>query len=156
MAEETRILIIDRLRSHLQELQSFSNGLTEEQLKERPATGSWSIHEIAMHLVELQDVYVEQMARMLVEKQPVIIPHVCTHTNGSYLSLCFPEQIRSYMEQRKTLTSLLQSLDDKQWRREGNHPDVKNYTVEKCMESLMRHEEHHLYEMFNVFFGVKG
>ncbi|MFN0157035.1 MAG: DinB family protein [Bacteroidota bacterium] len=156
MTDASRQFIISRLWAHVQEVRSYTDGLSPEQLKERPSVDQLSLHEIVMHLVGDQDMYIERVAHMLEEEHAELVPlNGASEVNESYVALNFNEGIRSYVEQRKTLISLLKTLDDRQWRKEGKHPHAPNYTVEKCMESLMRHEEHHLYEMFNVFFGVK-
>jgi hypothetical protein len=157
MSAALRTLIIRRLREHLEELQSLTEGLTPELLKERPGDGRWSLHEIAMHIVETQDVFGERIARMLVEERPVITPFSpdAARREGSYGKRDFTEGMTSLGRQRHNLLTLLGSLRDEQWRLEGEHPEIRHYSVERCMESFMRHEEHHLYGMFNIFFGIR-
>jgi len=142
-----------RLREHLDELESFTHGLTEEQLKERPRPSQRSLYEIALHLGRMQDAYIDRVAVMLMEKNPVLenvsVNGVPIHAEDGNSRI----KLRSYIEQRKTLLALLGSLEDRQWKMEGTHPCVKNYTIEKCMEELMRREECQLFEMFSVFFG---
>jgi hypothetical protein len=60
--------------------------------------------------------------------------------------------VRDFAEQRVNLVSLLDALDDRQWVREAIHPTIKHFSVEKCMEGLMRHEECHLYDLYKIFF----
>jgi len=158
MPIDNRKLIIRRLGEHAEEIESFTNGLTEGQLKERPAPGRWSLHEVAMHVVEVQDIFVERIARILVEDGPEIVPFEpdTARQEGLYLAEDLSRRMKEFYEQRKNLLGLAQTLTDEQWIREGNHPEVKHYTVEKCLEAMMRHEEHHLYQMFNLFFGTKN
>jgi uncharacterized damage-inducible protein DinB len=155
---DTRKLIITRLAQHLDEIHGFTDGLAEDQLKERPAPGRWSLHEIAVHLMETQDIFVGRLTRMLVEEKPEIVPFRPDQARqeGLYLQENLPKKLVTFAEQRGTLLKLLQTLTDEQWKLEGAHPEIYHYTIEKCMEALMRHEEHHLYQMYNVFFGVKG
>ncbi len=150
--------ILDRLIAHPDEIRSLSDGLTEELLKERPAEGKWSLHELALHLCETQDVFVERVARMLTEERPQIVPFEPDEArqNGLYFTENFTKRMKEFTVQRTTLVSLLQTLTDAQWKLEGRHPQMKHYTIEKAMESFMRHEEHHLHQMFNVFFGMGG
>lgn len=153
---ENRTLIIRRLRDHLDEIEGFVHGLTPQQLVEQPAPGHWSIHEIILHLAEMQAAFVDSIARMLVERKPVITPPDCsTRDDGYYLQQSFAENYRGLKEQRLTLLYLLESLDEKQWELEGEFKGIRHYSVEKCMESLMRYEEKQLYNLFNVFFGIK-
>lgn len=157
MSLRNRSMIVRRLREHMEELAGLTEGLTPELLKERPGEGQWSLHEIAMHLAEVQDIFSERLARMLVEELPVIVPFEPDgdRREGAYLARSFPEGMKVFQGQRANLLTLLGSLTELQWNCEGRHPEIRHYTVEKCMESLMRHEEHHLYRMFNLFFGIR-
>lgn len=154
---DNRALIIARLVQHVEELHGFLDGLTDEQQRERPAPDKWSLHEIAMHVCEMQEVFIERLARMLVEDRPVITPFEPdkARREGLYFTENLSKRMAEFAVRRETFVALLQSLSDKQWKLEGEHPQMMHYTVEKCMEALMRHEEHHLYQMYNVFFGAK-
>jgi uncharacterized damage-inducible protein DinB len=152
-----RALILRRLSEHPGEIQSLTEGLPPDLLKERPGEGRWSLHEIAIHLVETQEVFSERIARMLVEDRPAITPFFPDEPRreGFYLTRDCTEGMTVLRRQRELLLTLLGSLTDDQWRREGQHPDIRHYSVERCMESFMRHEEHHLHTMFNLFFGIR-
>ena len=153
---DNRKLILDRLAQHIEELRGFTRGLSEAQLRARPAPNKWSLHELTMHMVEVQDIFIERVARMLSEERPSITPFSpdAARKEGMYLSLTFRKRMEDFELQRRNLFTLVGNLNDAQWRREGAHPDIKHYTLEKCLESLMRHEEHHLHQMFNLFFGI--
>jgi|WetSurMetagenome_2_1015567.scaffolds.fasta_scaffold88876_2 hypothetical protein len=157
MSAGIRALILRRLHEHPEEVESLTDGLPEELLKERPGEGRWSLHEITMHLVETQEIFSERIARMLVEDRPVIVPFRpdAARRDGAYAARGFAEGMAALRRQRELLLTLLGSLTDEQWRREGKHPEMRHYSVERCMESFMRHEEHHLHTMFNIFFGSR-
>ena len=152
---DLKSLIVNRLSDHLDELQSFLNGLPEEQLRERPGPDKWSIGESALNIIEVQDLYLQWVALMIVEDVPKLergsIEEV---SDNHYIVDDLPRRLKEFSEQRRNLLSLLSALTDQQWVREGIHPHIKHYTIEKCMEGLMRHEEYHFYEMYNLFFGI--
>lgn len=150
-------MIIDRLRAHLDEIHRLTDGLTEVQLKERPSDGKWSLHELAMHLCEVQDVFIERLARMMTEENPQLSLYEPddARRNGLYFAEHFGNRLKEFDVQRSTLASLLQTLTKEQWALEGVHPEVKHYTIQRSMESLMRHEEHHLYQMYNIVLGIR-
>jgi hypothetical protein len=155
---DLRRLIIGRLASHPGEIQTFTDGLDEDQLRERPLPGKWSIHEITMHLAEVQDIFMERVARMLTDSKPDITPFHPdeARNNGLYLEHNFSRRVKDFAQQRTALVSLLETLRNEQWLLEGRHPEIPLYSVEKCMEGLMRHEESHLYQMYNTFFGIRA
>jgi hypothetical protein len=153
-----RQTIIERLKQHVEEIHSFTNGLSSDQLKARPADDKWSLHELVLHLCEVQDVFIERLVRMLTEEGPQITPYEpdAMRRNGIYLTQNFTQRLVEFEKQRGTLTALLQSLTDDQWKLQGKHPQMKLYTIERSMEDLMRHEEHHLHQMYTVFFGIRS
>ncbi len=155
---DTRRLIVERLRAHPDEIHRLTDGLTEVQLKERPSDGKWSLHELAMHVCEAQDVFIERLARMLTEDNPQLSSYEPDEArqSGLYFAEHFGNRLKEFEVQRSTLASLLQTLTKEQWLLEAAHPEFKHYTVQTSMESLMRHEEHHLYQMYNVFLKVRG
>lgn len=151
-----RRTIIERLKSHTDEIDDLTKGLTDEQRKKHPSEGKWSLHELTMHLCEVQDVFIERMARMLTEDKPKIAPFSPDEAreNGSHLAENFDRRVKEFGVQRATLAALLETLTDEQWQLEGEHPELRGYTIEISMEGLMRHEEHHLDQMYNVFYGT--
>jgi hypothetical protein len=152
-----RAVICSRLRNHLDEIDDFVQGVEAPLLRERPDPARWSIHEHLMHLAETQDVFMERIAHMLTEERPRVEPFVPdeARTRGAYLGRNIEEGLRMLHRQREHLLALLSSLDDAQWKREGQHPEMRHYTVELCAEALMRHEEHHLYAIFELYFGTR-
>ena len=149
--------ILDRLKSHPVEIRRFTDGLTDEQLRKRPSEGKWSLHEITMHICDGQDVFVERVARMLTEDKPKFATFQPDEArqHGHHLTEDFKKRLKEFEVQRNTFASLLQTLNESQWKLGGIHPEMKKYTIEKAAESLMRHEESHLYQMCNVFFGIQ-
>lgn len=154
---DNRKLILERLAQHVDEIRGFTVGLSDSQLSERPAPTTWSLKEITMHLIETQDIFIERVTRILTEENPPIQPFTPdkARQEGLYLSANFEGRMKDFEVQRGNLFAIVRDLSDAQWKREGVHPDAKHYTIEKCLEAMMRHEEHHLLQMFNVFFGIK-
>jgi len=149
--------IVERLKSHPEEMRRLTNGLTDNQRKQRPAEGRWSLHELAMHLCDVQDVFIERVARMLTEDKPDISPYKpsVAQEEGSHLKENFDQRLKEFVLQRTTLVALLETFTDEQWQLEARHPEIKSYTIAKAMEGFMRHEEHHLNQMFNIFYGME-
>jgi len=148
---------VSRLSDHLDELKSFVDDLPQEQLWERPAADRWSMGEIVVHLIEKQDNHIEWITRMIVEDNPKLDEvQPDQHAANPVESELLRHRLKDFCDQRITLISLLNALDDVQWHREAIHPSIKHFSVEKCMEGLMRHEEYHLYDVFKIFFDVNG
>jgi hypothetical protein len=152
---DIRLLTVTRLNDHLDEIWSFIDGLSDDQLRNRPSSGSWSMWEIIRHLFEVQETHVVLLTQMLVEERPDAGP-MCldNHAGDRHLGGDLRTGMKEFERQRHNLVSLLGALTAQHWQREANHPSVMHFTVEKCMEGLMRHEEYHLYELYRIFFGA--
>jgi uncharacterized damage-inducible protein DinB len=153
---DTHRILLQRLKSHADEIHNLTDGFTDEQRKKRPAKEKWSLHELTMHLCEVQDVFVDRIARMLTEDKPGIVPYKPDEAreSGFHLTEDFVKRLKESEGRRTTLVALLDTLTDEQRQLEGQHPEAKRYTIEKAVEALVRHEEHHLYQMFTIASGI--
>jgi len=154
---DLKTLIATRLNDHLDELRSFVDGLTEDQLKDRGPNGRLSLADITLHLAEVQEGFVAMLSQILQEDAPVLSPPLLNnHCTRNFTDADLKPRMKEFDGQRRSLVSLLNALDDHHWKREGAHPKIQHYTVEKCLEEMMRHEESHFYEMYQIFFGANG
>lgn len=151
-------MIIDGLRAHPDDVQAVVEGLTETQLKRRPSGWEWSIYELALHVCDVQDAYIEQLSRMLTEDKPRLASSTPDddRQRGGYPFQGFKKRLAEYKHQRTTMASLLETLTDEQWAFEGIHPGIEHYTIRKSMENLMRHEDHYLNQMRELFLQISG
>lgn len=153
---DLKTLIATRLNDHLDELRSFVDGLTPEQLSERPHDSPLSLADVAFHLMDVQEEYIDVVSRILLGERPLFDPSSLEDHSPDGNGV---EHIRSRMKdfdnQRRSLVSLLVALSEDHWKMEGDHADIPHYTLEKCLEELMRHEEYHFFQMYRIFFGVR-
>ena len=150
---DLKSLIAARLNDHLDELRSFVDGLTEEQLSDRRSNGHRSLSDIVHHLADVQDAYIDIVAHILLQDLPTVVPPPLE--NGVFPSEPnLSARLDEFTRHRRNLVSLLAALSDHHWRREGHHPVIPHYTLEKCLEEMMRHEESHFFEMYHIFFGI--
>ena len=153
---DLKSLIATRLNDHLDELRSFIDGLTPEQLAEHSPDSPLSLAGLALHLMEVQEEYIHVISRMVLGERPVFDPSVLDkHPQDSVPMSDINGKLKDFDDQRRSLVSLLNALSEDHWRMEGDHPDIPHYSLEKCMEELMRHEEYHLFQMYRLFFGVR-
>ena len=152
---DLKVLIATRLNDHLDELKSFLDGLTPEQLSERPSDILLSLSSLAHHIIDVQEHYIDIVSRILLDDMPACDPS-CLDDHETDLTRHLSGRLKDFEDQRRNLVSLLNALSEDHWKREGTHPDIAHYTLEKCMEELMRHEEFHFFEMYRIFFGVRN
>jgi hypothetical protein len=153
---DLKTLIAARLNDHLDELWSFIDGLTPEQLAERSSESPMSLADLAFHLMNVQEHYVDVVSRILLNERPVFDPSCLErHSSDELVVQRLRSQLKDFDDQRRSLVSLLNALSQEHWKMEGVHPEIQHYTLEKCMEELMRHEEYHFFEMYRILFGVR-
>jgi len=154
---DLKTLVSTRLSDHLDELRSFVDGLTSEQISERSPESSLSLSDIARHLMDVQEHYVDIVSRILLGERPDFDPTCLEkHTPDEAIALHLSARLKDFDERRRSLVSLLNALSEDHWKMEGRHPAIPHYTLEKCMEELMRHEESHFFEMYRLFFGARN
>lgn len=150
-------LIATRLNDHLDELGSFVDGLTDQQLQDRGPNGQLSLADITLHLAEVQEGYLAMLSQILLEDLPPLAPvPLDKHCTANAVQSDLRPRLKEFDNQRRSLVSLLNALADHHWRREGVHPTIPHYSLETCLEEMMRHEESHFYEMYQIFFGANG
>jgi uncharacterized damage-inducible protein DinB len=154
---DLKTLIANRLNDHLDELRSFIDGLTPEQLTERPSDSHFSLADMALHLMDVQELYIDAVSRILLGERPTFNPSgLDNHSSNNDGIQELRSRLREYDDQRRSLVSLLTALSEEHWKMEGERPDMPHYTLEKCMEELMRHEEYHFFQMYRMLFGVRN
>ncbi len=154
---DLKTLIATRLNDHLDELRSFIDGLTVEQLNERPPDVPYSLADVAQHLMDVQEHYVDIVSRILLNERPSFDPSCLeNHTSHTDLAQHLAARIKDFDDQRRSLVSLLNALSEDHWNMEGSLAVIPHYTLENCMEDLMSLEEFHFYEMYRMFFGVRS
>jgi len=153
---DLKTLIATRLNDHLDELRSFIDGLTPEQLCEHTPESTLSLADIAFHLMEVQEQFIEIVPRILLGERP-LFDHsgLERHSPDGVVVQNLRAYLKDFDDQRRSLVSLLNALSADHWKMEGDHPEIPHYTLEKCMEELMRHEEYHFFQMYRIFFCVR-
>ena len=96
-----------------------SNGLTEEQLRRKPDTDSWSANEVLAHLRACADVWGSSIMAMLTQGRPTF-RYVSPRTwikKTNYTNLEFAVSFSVFTNQRKGLLKALRPLTDDDWLR---------------------------------------
>ncbi len=141
--------ILSSLRGASDLIAHVCRELTDEQLRQRPAPGEWSLLELACHL---RDSAIEEgmrARRMVEEDNPTLEP--------------YDEQARALERNyigddcRKVMTALraywtgyayqLERFSDAEWERPGMHPETGPVTVRRRAERQVEHNEAHLAQM---------
>jgi hypothetical protein len=144
--------ITTRLQYQHESLQTLISGLREEELRQRNASGKWSVFENMAHLAAYQPVFDSRIVRMEKEREPAFGRYVAEEDPlfPSYLEKSPEELIRIIASDRATITVRLTELEETALRRTGLHPKFGLLTVEQWTEFFLLHEAHHLFTVFRL------
>jgi uncharacterized damage-inducible protein DinB len=123
------------------------SGLTEKELRYKPAPDKWSIHEILGHLADVEIVYAYRLRQMLADKKPVIAPMDQDDwaRNLGHLETPPPELVALYGLNRHANLRILQRLKPGDLEKSAYHPETKqDFTVAQLIERMAAHGANHL------------
>ena len=149
--------IIATLRHVPDDVDAACRGLSDEQMRRRPAGEAWSVLEIVCHLRDGVSEEGVRVRRLVEEDNPTLAP---------YDQEAWAVE-RRYREDdpRRALTALrafwaglayqLENLSDEQWARAGIHPETGPVTVHSRAERQAEHGRDHLAQMREVRTGIE-
>ena len=144
--------VVQFLRTVPDEAGDVCAGLSDDQLRQRPAQAEWSLLEIVCHL---RDAILEEgtrVRRLVQEEDPTLVPY-------DQEAWAIERNYRGE-DPRKALTALrafwtgfayeLERLSAQQWERAGVHPEIGRVTVRSRAERQVEHAQAHLGQMRDV------
>lgn len=130
------------------ELENQLWGLSEEELCWRPAEGEWCLKEIAGHLRDCEERYLQRL-RLVTERDEPEIPAFDADSivpECDYRELDLYDVLESFANLRRRTTALLWSLDPQDWERRGIHPYLGLLTVTQIVREMNEHDLSHLWQ----------
>jgi uncharacterized damage-inducible protein DinB len=127
-------------------LKKAVQGMTDEQLKARPVAGKMSTLEVVCHLVDFEPVYVERMKRAITMEKPTLLG---ADENAFAAKLYYHdrevnEEIALMDLTRQQMARILNKLPLDAWSREGIHNERGPMTLEKMLNTITNHVQHHV------------
>ena len=155
MSRGDRQALLERFRGGADEVDAALEGITDEELDRRPASGDWSPREVAHHLADSEAMAYMRLRRLIAEDEPLI------HGYDE------PEYARRLHYDRPTASSLavlravraaslelLESLTDAEWARTGTHSESGSYSVERWLAIYASHSHDHANQIREARGGV--
>jgi len=142
--------ILTRLRHQYEALPELTDGLTEQQLKQRINPDKWSAFENIAHLAAYQPMFLARLERIAAEETPSFERYVAEKDP------LFPQYLEHPLEtlmdlipaRAQTITTHLTSLNTTDLLRTGLHPRYGTLTVSQWTQFYLLHEAHHLFTIF--------
>ena len=121
-------------------------GLTPQQEQARPGPGTWSIAELAVHLLDSDLVIADRMKRVIAEEQPVLLAFDENAWLARLDSHAMPvdEAAALFAAHRRWMTRVLRNRTDADFARAGMHSEAGRKTLADLLAGAVSHLDHHL------------
>jgi len=122
------------------------DGLTEAELNAFPIPGTWSIKQIAVHLLESELAAVHRMRRIVAEEKPLFIAYDETLLSKSlgYEKADLALVTRLFQDCRTFTSSWLRTVPDEAFARAGVHNHYGLVTLERMVGMYADHLDGHM------------
>jgi len=149
------VYLSDGLNTQHLSLPEIIRGLDEKQVSWNPLPGKWSIRDNIAHLARYERIFIDRMNTILSKDEPVFEAYRAENDLEfvNWLTKDCDELIRELNIDRKTLTSLIVSLTERELQRKGRHPKFGNLTILEWTGFFLLHEAHHLFTIFRLARG---
>ncbi|GAB3893724.1 DinB family protein [Spirosoma agri] len=144
--------LLTRLATQPDALTHLLFGLTEDQIRQRPQSGKWSIFENLAHLGRYQEIFTDRIQQINTEDAPVFSRYVADSDSGfmGWTQLSFDTLIERLRGERAALNAFLSILHEEQLTNIGIHPVYGPMTIEGWVEFFLLHEAHHFFTILQV------
>lgn len=138
--------LLKALRESARELQSQLWDLEERELRRRPSEDGWSLKEIAAHLRDCEEHFVESLEAIAYHDQPRLRAFDADALvfERDYRGIDIYDALSRFEELRDRSVSLLWSEDD--WQRAGEHPYLGPVTIAQLVRQQNEHDLEHLWQ----------
>jgi len=120
---------------------------SEAELQFKPAPASWSIHEIVVHLYDVEIVLQHRLKAILAEDNPVIVAFDQDRwaQRLGYASLDLEHHLQALLAMRKAFAPVLETITEEDQKRTGQHNVDGEITARELVEKLcVTHLEGHV------------
>ncbi len=138
--------ILSKLQETPKTLASLLQGVPDEVLRRKPAPEKWSMLEIACHLRDVEQLFLERYAKMANHDRPALR---LINQDELAVALKYNEDdpaavIREFRALRAETISLLSALAYQSWQRIGLHPKRGEFTIAGQVDIQVSHDANHL------------
>ncbi|MBO7748528.1 DinB family protein [Paenibacillus sp. MWE-103] len=144
--------LIDEYGRGYELLRAAVDGLSEEELRFKPAPDEWSIHEILVHVTDSEVSSTSRMRKVLAEDEPMLasFDQEAWTARLRYDLTDREEQLELFRLLRSGMKTLMGHLTPEEWRRVGVYPDLARFTFEELLGYRVRHIRGHLAQIERV------
>ena len=140
----TDALIADYLRGP-DKLAALIAPMANELLQFRPGAQRWTIHEILLHLVDVELTMSLRIRKILAEDRPTLptLDQNAWATRLHYHERQWRRGLQDLRRLREGNIEILRHLNAADWAREGVHPERGVITVRQIVDASIEHLDRH-------------
>ncbi|MEB2298859.1 DinB family protein [Lysinibacillus xylanilyticus] len=133
-------------------LREAIEGLTEEELRYKPAPDKWSIHQILIHVTDSEISSTSRLKKVLAEDAPLLISfdQEAWANNLGYDLLDREQHLLLFKLLRSSMQPILDHLTSEQSKRVGVYVDQAKFTFKQLLEFRVQHVRNHLDQIERV------
>lgn len=139
---------IEQLRAFPAQLQAVVASLNDMQLRFKPVN-EWSIIENIGHLIDIDELYVGRVDRILAEERPAFPrfePDPIVAAKG-YQQMDGQALLQQFMVTRQATIDGLSTIEPDELGRAGIHAVYGEMTLQRLVEQLANHDQKHLVQI---------
>ncbi len=138
--------LIDQYVQGPDALCSAVSGMTAAQLSSRPISGKWSSLEVVSHIADFEPVYIDRMTRVIALDRPTYFSadENLFAANLAYGTRDIEVELAMIAANRLHMATILRTLPDAAFAREGIHSEAGVQTLEKLLRNITQHIPHHI------------
>lgn len=127
-------------------------GLTEEELRYKPAPNKWSIHQILIHVTNSEISATPRLKKVLAEDEPILVSfdQDAWANTLSYDLLDREQYLHLFKLLRTSMQPILDNLTSEQSRRVGMYIDQERFTFKQLLEFRVQHVRDHIDQIERV------
>ncbi|MEH6993753.1 DinB family protein [Neobacillus drentensis] len=144
--------LLEEYRYGYQLLKKAIEGLSEEELRFKPAADKWSIHQILIHVADSELVSTQRMKKVLSEEAPLLMSFAQDAWANSldYENLDSEQHLLLFNLLRSSMLPILAHLPAQKWERVGIYADAGPFTLKQLLEYRVEHVRGHLAQIARV------
>lgn len=133
-------------------LREAIEGLSEEELRYKPAPDKWSIHQILIHVTDSEISSTSRLKKVLAEDEPILISfdQDAWANNLGYDLLDREQHLLLFKFLRSSMQPILDQLTSEQSKRVGVYVDQARFTFKQLLEYRVQHIRDHLDQIERV------
>ncbi len=144
--------LIEEYGSGYKMLREAIEGLSEEELRFKPASDKWSIHQILIHMADSEMVSTQRLKKVLSEEEPLLmsIDQDAWAIALGYEQLDREQYLLLFQLLRSSMLPILAQLTAEQVERVGIYADAGRFTFKELLEYRVQHVRGHLAQIEQV------